>query len=211
MSIDILKSLSSAAREPFRAWEGDSSAWIETCTTDIHNRYLRAVGKQPCVDMLAQQRAALQRIKENLRTVVKEVGADAALTGRIKSFRSICHKMQVRKLPYDEVLDLVGVRLIVARVEDCYRLIELIGRKYEAIRAQQRDYIVSPKYNGYQSLHMTVRDEQQVPIEIQVRTFRMHERAEYGPAAHGLYKLRQAKACPRDEVRPSHFPGQNPG
>jgi GTP diphosphokinase / guanosine-3',5'-bis(diphosphate) 3'-diphosphatase len=169
----------------------DSAAWVLCSALSVRWDECGRVGKVSYGDMLAHQRDALWRMKADLRDMVHEIGVDATLTGRIKSFGSICRKMKARGISHRDVWDAVGVRVIVVRIDDCYRLVERIERRYEPICGRQRDYIASPKDNGYQSLHTTVRDDQRVAVEIQLRTRNMHARSECGPAAHGLYELAQ--------------------
>lgn len=117
------------------------------------------------------------------------VGGEAVVTGRIKTVDSALLKMQRKSLAVDEVLDLVGLRLRVDDVEQCYALLERVHRRYAPIEGAFDDYIANPKANGYQSLHTAVWVPGVGPTEFQIRTHEMHREAETGAAAHWRYKL----------------------
>ncbi len=145
------------------------------------------------IDHLVSERAP-QR-EEFLRHVVLTIeddlrssGVRGTVSGRPKNHYSIYQKMIVRGKAFDDIYDLVGVRVLVDSVRDCYGVIGAIHARWNPMPGRFKDYIATPKFNLYQSLHTTVMGPGGRPVEIQVRTFEMHERAEYGVAAHWRYK-----------------------
>lgn len=136
---------------------------------------------------LEQAQVLLRMLAELERTCVA-CGIIGSCSGRIKSQASTYHKMQLRGISRREVLDSIGLRVIVSSVDDCYRLLKHLQTNHAQVDSQIRDYIASPKPNGYQSLHVTVVDDDGALIEIQLRTTAMHQIAERGTAAHSGYK-----------------------
>nr|WP_324604804.1 bifunctional (p)ppGpp synthetase/guanosine-3',5'-bis(diphosphate) 3'-pyrophosphohydrolase [Streptomyces sp. NRRL F-2890] len=137
---------------------------------------------------------------EYLATVIDEVLADlrgarikATVTGRPKHYYSVYQKMIVRGRDFAEIYDLVGIRVLVDTVRDCYAALGTVHARWNPVPGRFKDYIAMPKFNMYQSLHTTVIGPGGKPVELQIRTFDMHRRAEYGIAAHWKYK-QQAQA-----------------
>nr|WP_245834408.1 bifunctional (p)ppGpp synthetase/guanosine-3',5'-bis(diphosphate) 3'-pyrophosphohydrolase [Streptomyces aidingensis] len=130
-----------------------------------------------------------------LATVIEEVQNDlrgarikATVTGRPKHYYSIYQKMVVRGRDFAEIYDLVGIRLLVDTVRDCYAALGTVHARWNPVPGRFKDYIAMPKFNMYQSLHTTVIGPGGKPVELQIRTYEMHRRAEYGIAAHWKYK-----------------------
>jgi guanosine-3',5'-bis(diphosphate) 3'-pyrophosphohydrolase len=136
----------------------------------------------------------LEEVLTALRSRLSELRIEAEVSGRPKHYWSIYEKMIVRGREFDEVLDLVGVRVIVDSVKDCYGALGSIHALWKPVQGRFKDYIAMPKFNLYQSLHTTVVGPQGKPVEMQIRTREMHRRAEFGVAAHWGYKEQVAPA-----------------
>ncbi|MEO6866428.1 MAG: bifunctional (p)ppGpp synthetase/guanosine-3',5'-bis(diphosphate) 3'-pyrophosphohydrolase, partial [Gaiellales bacterium] len=130
----------------------------------------------------------LHQANDELLTSLGEVGITAEISGRTKHFYSIFQKMQSKGKEFNEIYDLTGIRVIVDRLSDCYGAIGIIHSIWTPLPGRFKDYIAIPKMNGYQSLHTTVIGPSGKPLEIQVRTSDMHRTAEFGIAAHVMYK-----------------------
>ena len=139
-------------------------------------------------ELMTRRIQALNQVVAKVQLLAKSANVSARLSGRVKSFESTWRKMQVRRLPYQSIFDLIGVRVIVDNADHCYQLLKSVHDSYAQLAGHERDYIATPKRNGYQSLHTTVRNANGMLIEVQLRTARMHECCEGGRASHRAYK-----------------------
>ncbi|MEP6479096.1 MAG: bifunctional (p)ppGpp synthetase/guanosine-3',5'-bis(diphosphate) 3'-pyrophosphohydrolase [Rhodoglobus sp.] len=132
----------------------------------------------------------VQQVIGEVKDDLKASKIKGSVAGRPKQYYSIYQKMIVRGRDFDEIYDLVGIRVLVNSVRDCYAVLGSIHARWNPIPGRFKDYIATPKFNLYQSLHTTVFGPHGRPVEIQIRTQEMHQRAEFGVAAHWKYKDR---------------------
>ncbi|GAA5060681.1 GTP pyrophosphokinase [Thermocatellispora tengchongensis] len=130
----------------------------------------------------------LQEVIEKVAADLREAKIRATVKGRPKHYYSIYQKMIARDVAFDDIYDLVGIRVLVDTVRDCYAALGTIHARWNPVPGRFKDYIAMPKFNMYQSLHTTVIGPEGKPVELQIRTHAMHHRAEYGVAAHWKYK-----------------------
>ncbi len=123
-----------------------------------------------------------------IQKYIGEENIEARVFGRIKSFNSIYNKMLRQNRPFEEVFDILAIRVIVSSITHCYSVLGIAHQKFTPITERFRDFIATPKSNGYQSVHTTVIGPKGIPIEIQIRTDEMDKTAEVGIAAHWKYK-----------------------
>ena len=131
--------------------------------------------------------------RARLMSILYELGIEGEIQARQKHFYSVYKKLVKKNITLGKVYDLVAMRVLVEKVEDCYAVLGKIHAIYKPIQGRVKDYIANPKPNGYQSLHTTVIVENNRPLEIQIRTFEMHKHSEYGVAAHWIYKERRGQ------------------
>jgi guanosine-3',5'-bis(diphosphate) 3'-pyrophosphohydrolase len=130
----------------------------------------------------------LAGVREQVRQDLEDAKIRAIVTGRPKHYYSVYQKMIVGGRDFEQIYDLVAVRVLVNTVRDCYATLGALHARWTPVPGRFKDYIAMPKFNMYQSLHTTVIGPQGKPVEIQIRTHQMHRRAEYGVAAHWKYK-----------------------
>src|SRR6476469_2614444 len=133
----------------------------------------------------------LLTVLTDLRARLDELKIEADVKGRTKHYWSIYEKLIPRGKPFDDVQELVGVRVVVESVKDCYAALGSIHAMWKPVQGRFKDYIAMPKFNLYQSLHTTVVGPSGKAVEVQIRTQEMHRRAEFGVAAHWGYKERE--------------------
>lgn len=142
--------------------------------------------------MVAQRRADRDRDMEEAKAILERelegVGIRAEIAGRTKHFYSIYDKMVRKGKEFNEIYDLTALRVLVTSVKDCYAALGIIHSIWKPLPGRFKDYVAMPKFNMYQSLHTTVIGPVGKPLEIQIRTYEMHETAQYGIAAHWMYK-----------------------
>ena len=155
----------------------------------------RLVGERsPARDLLTSE------VITAIDTDLKSEEIKAQVTGRQKHFYSVYQKMVVRGREFNDIYDLVGIRILVDSVRDCYGALGAIHARWSPVPGRFKDYIAMPKFNLYQSLHTTVIGPNGKAVEIQIRTFDMHARAEFGIAAHWKYKAKGAEVGTGPEV-----------
>ena len=130
----------------------------------------------------------LQEVVEDVQDDLKDAKIKAQVTGRPKHYYSVYQKMIARNVSFDDIYDLVGIRILVDSLRDCYAVLGTVHARWNPVPGRFKDYIAMPKFNMYQSLHTTVIGPEGKPVELQIRTWGMHKRAEYGVAAHWKYK-----------------------
>ena len=135
-----------------------------------------------------QREVYLKQIVAEINDDLKDLHIEAYVTGRPKDYFSIYQKMIVRGHDFSDIYDLVGVRIIADTIQDCYAVLGAVHARWSPVPGRFKDYIAMPKLNMYQSLHTTVVGPGGKPVEIQIRTWDMHRRAEFGIAAHWKYK-----------------------
>ena len=138
-----------------------------------------------------QREEYLERVLVHVRQRLDEMGVTADVTGRPKHLWSIYEKMVVRGKEFDDINDLVAIRVVVESEKDCWAALGAIHAIWAPVHGRFKDYINTPKFNMYQSLHTTVIGLDGAPVEVQIRTSEMHHRAEYGIAAHWGYKSKE--------------------
>jgi guanosine-3',5'-bis(diphosphate) 3'-pyrophosphohydrolase len=191
---------------------------------DLSLKYLDAEAYDELVRKVKERRedreAYIQEITEPLETELKKAEINAEITGRPKHFYSIYRKMQKRQKPFEEIFDLFAIRITVGTIPECYHALGIVHALWMPVADRIHDYIRLPKSNMYQSLHTTVIGPRGKMVEIQIRTDQMHRTAEYGIAAHWLYKegrkeldemdkqmvwLREVLEWQKDLTNPSEF------
>ena len=154
-------------------------------------RFEVAVANDRCIVSTAVNRnipAATPSTVSRVRSRLRQMGIKAEVTGRPKHLWSIYEKMVLKGREFEEIFDLVGVRVVVESTKDCYAALGTIHSLWAPVAGRFKDYIAMPKFNLYQSLHTTLFGPNGIPIEVQIRTHGMHAVAESGVAAHFNYK-----------------------
>ena len=172
--------------------------WIKAELEDRAFRYLEYENYQSLKKKIARKRSdrseSVENISENIQLILKQAGIRHEIQGRYKRFYSIFQKLEKVNNDFERIQDLIAFRVLVDEIDDCYAALSFIHENWTPVKNRFKDYIANPKPNGYQSLHTTVIDavneskRNPRPIEIQIRTRKMHRIAEYGVAAHWLYK-----------------------
>ncbi len=159
---------------------------------DLSIRYLDPDKYYEIVQLVAQTKAdrelTVNMLIDKISQDVKKNGINAQITGRAKHYYSIYAKMKRQNIAFDDLYDITAVRVIVDTVRECYEVLGLIHSQFKPIPGRFKDYIAMPKGNMYQSLHTSVIGPRSKPLEVQIRTWQMHQVAEYGVAAHWRYK-----------------------
>ncbi len=163
-------------------WELEDLAFA-TLHPKIYDEIVRLVAERaPSRDQFLAE--VINKVDQDL----KDAKINAKVTGRPKHYYSIYQKMIVGGRDFSDIYDLVGIRVLVDEDRDCYSVLGILHSRWNPVLGRFKDYVAMPKFNMYQSLHTTVMGPQGKPVELQIRTFAMHRRAEYGVAAHWKYK-----------------------
>ncbi|MDF1605589.1 bifunctional (p)ppGpp synthetase/guanosine-3',5'-bis(diphosphate) 3'-pyrophosphohydrolase [Nocardioides sp. YIM 152315] len=163
-------------------WELEDLAFA-TLHPKIYDEIVRLVAERaPSRDQFLAE--VIAQVENDLR----EAKVKATVTGRPKHYYSIYQKMIVGGRDFSDIYDLVGIRVLVENDRDCYTVLGVLHSRWNPVLGRFKDYVAMPKFNMYQSLHTTVIGPQGKPVELQIRTYSMHRRAEYGVAAHWKYK-----------------------
>lgn len=163
-------------------WELEDLSF-KTLYPDVYREIERLVSERS-----SGREAYLESVKEQLSKELKAARIRCTITGRPKHYFSIYQKMILRGRDFEDIYDLIGVRVLVESVRDCYAALGVVNTLFTPIQGRIKDYITTPKFNLYQSIHTTVIGPDQNTMEVQIRTYDMHKRAEYGVAAHWRYK-----------------------
>ena len=163
-------------------WELEDLSF-KTLYPDVYREIERLVSERS-----SGREAYLESVKDELTKELKAARIKCTITGRPKHYFSIYQKMILRGRDFEDIYDLIGVRILVESVRDCYAALGVVNTLYTPIQGRIKDYITTPKFNLYQSIHTTVIGPEKNTMEVQIRTYDMHRRAEYGVAAHWRYK-----------------------
>ena len=146
-------------------------------------------------------RVFMDKVEKQIQKRMDDEGIDATVYGRIKHIYSIYRKMFAQQLDINGIFDLCAFRVIVDSIPDCYNALGMIHDMYKPVPGRFKDYVSTPKPNGYQSVHTTVIGSEGIPFEVQIRTWDMHLTAEYGVAAHWKYKSGEQGVKEGDEEK----------
>jgi GTP pyrophosphokinase len=159
---------------------------------DLCMRYLEPDIYYDLVKKVAMKKVERENLLNGIKTLIesklKEAGITAQVQGRSKHFSSIYHKMVQQQKSFDEIFDLMAIRVLTNNVKECYETLGMVHTIWKPLPGRFKDYVAMPKGNMYQSLHTTVMGPEGQPLEIQIRTYDMHRTAEEGIAAHWIYK-----------------------
>ena len=163
-------------------WELEDLAFKALYPDAYEEMVQRVAGKRD------EREKSIRKVTGPIKDALKKNGIDAHFEGRPKHFFSIYNKIKIRGVPFEEIYDLLAIRIIVTRLEECYHALGIVHSLYLPIHDRFKDYIATPKSNMYQSLHTTVIGPEGTKVEIQIRTDEMHRTAEDGIASHWRYK-----------------------
>ncbi len=161
---------------------------LEDLSFEILNNDARILIKKRLDEIKLDKKNLFEELSFELSSILNESNINADIYGREKTPFSIWRKVQKKRVSLEQVTDIVGFRVILKNIDDCYKTLGIFHKKWNCIPGKFKDYISSPKINGYESIHTSVIGSNKKPIEIQIRTSEMHEFAERGIASHWKYK-----------------------
>jgi len=161
---------------------------LEDLSFEILNNDARSLIQKRLDEIKLDKKDTFESLSKELKNFLNESNIDSVIYGREKTPFSIWRKVQKKRVSLEQVTDILGFRIILANIDDCYKTLGIIHKKYNCIPGKFKDYISSAKINGYKSIHTAVIGSNKKPIEIQIRTKEMHEFAERGIASHWQYK-----------------------
>ena len=161
---------------------------LEDLSFEILNTDARKLIQDRLSDIKENKDDNFENLSSELKILLNENNINTKIFGREKTPFSIWRKLQKKRVSLEQITDIIGFRIILDDIDDCYKTLGLIHKKWNCIPGKFKDYISSPKINGYKSLHTSVIGSHKKPIEIQIRTFEMHDFAERGIASHWKYK-----------------------
>mgnify|MGYP001456813629 FL=1 len=161
---------------------------LEDLSFEILNNDARKLIKSKLDEIKLDKKNLFESLSFELSSILNENHIDAEIHGREKTPFSIWRKVQKKRISLEQITDIIGFRITLSSVDECYKTLGIFHKKWNCIPGKFKDYISSPKINGYKSLHTSVIGSNQKPIEIQIRTNEMHEFAERGVASHWKYK-----------------------
>ena len=161
---------------------------LEDLSFEILNNEARELIKKKLDEIKSDTKNIFETLSFELSEILNDNHINAKIHGREKTPFSICRKVQKKRISLDQITDIIGFRIKLSSVDDCYKTLGIFHKKWNCIPGKFKDYISSPKINGYKSLHTSVIGSNKKPIEIQIRTHEMHEFADRGVASHWKYK-----------------------
>ena len=161
---------------------------LEDLSFEILNNEARELIKNKLDEIKSDKKDLFESLSFELSEILNESHINAEIHGREKTPFSIWRKVQKKRISLEQITDIIGFRITLSSVDECYKTLGIFHKKWNCIPGKFKDYISSPKINGYKSLHTSVIGSNQKPIEIQIRTHEMHEFAERGVASHWKYK-----------------------
>ena len=161
---------------------------LEDLSFEILNNEARGLIKKKLDEIKSDTKDVFESLSFELSEILNDNHINAEIQGREKTPFSIWRKVQKKRISLDQITDIIGFRIQLSSIDDCYKTLGIFHKKWNCIPGKFKDYISSPKINGYKSLHTSVIGSNKKPIEIQIRTYEMHEFAERGVASHWKYK-----------------------
>jgi GTP pyrophosphokinase len=178
--------------------------WMRTELEDLSFRFLNPEEYERLSRLIAKKKKEwekyVEQVKDILGKKLTEFGIKAEITGRFKHVYGIYNKMQTQNLEFDQVHDVIAFRIMASSLKECYEVLGAVHSAWKPVPGRFKDYIALPKGNGYQSLHTTVIGPFGERMEIQIRTLRMHQVAEFGIAAHWKYKEGKIENTESDKI-----------